>query len=246
MDLQASESVALTLAGAIRGGHLSHVEGLLAEHPGLAAALIHDAKGGARTPLHVLTDWPGYFPNGPEIARLLIAAGADVNSPGLGAGPVAETPLHWAASSDDAEVAEVLLDAGANIEAPGGSIAGTPLANAVGYGCWNVARLLVARGATITNIWQAAALGRADLVEQHLASDPPPNNGDITEAFWQACHGGQLRVAALLLARGADINGRPGYTEQSPLQVAQSPDTRQEALVTWLREQGAAESGAEG
>jgi hypothetical protein len=43
-----------------------------------------------------------------------------------------ETPLHYAASSDDLEVAEALIDGGADLEVPGGSI-GTPLDNAVGY-----------------------------------------------------------------------------------------------------------------
>src|SRR5258705_9045076 len=42
-------------------------------------------------------------------------------------------------------VADALIDAGADLETPGGSI-GTPLDNAVGYGCWHVARLLIARG----------------------------------------------------------------------------------------------------
>jgi hypothetical protein len=27
--------------------------------------------------LHLVTDWPGYFPSGPQIVRLLIDAGAD-------------------------------------------------------------------------------------------------------------------------------------------------------------------------
>jgi uncharacterized protein len=45
--------------------------------------------------------------------------------------PAGQVPLHWAASSDDVDVAEVLIDAGADIEAPDGSI-GTPLDNAVG------------------------------------------------------------------------------------------------------------------
>lgn len=77
----------------------------------------------------MVADWPGYFPKGPEIARLLIAVGANPNT-----GREGETPLHWAASSDDLEVARALIDGGADIEAPGGSIDGTPLANAIGYG----------------------------------------------------------------------------------------------------------------
>jgi hypothetical protein len=36
---------------------------------------------------------------------------------------------------------------------------GTPLDNAIGYGCWHVARLLVTRGAKVDKAWHAAALG---------------------------------------------------------------------------------------
>ena len=38
-------------------------------------------------------------------------------------------------------------------------VAGGPLGNAGGYACWHVARLLVARGARVDALWQAAALG---------------------------------------------------------------------------------------
>ena len=53
---------------------------------------------------------------------MLIEAGADPSAPSAD-GP-SETPLHWAASSDDVEVAAALIDGGADIEAPGASIAG--------------------------------------------------------------------------------------------------------------------------
>ena len=45
------------------------------------------------------------------------------------------------------------------LNAPDGSI-GTPLANAVGYGCWDVARLLDARGADIDQPWIFIGLAR--------------------------------------------------------------------------------------
>ena len=134
----------------------------MADDPGLVAGPL-GGRFGTRTALHVVADWPGYFPHGPEIVRLLIAAGADPDA----RSPGDETPLHWAASSDDADVAAALIDGGADIEVPGGSI-GTPLDNAVGYGCWHVARLLVARGARIDKLWHAAALGRLDRLEQLL------------------------------------------------------------------------------
>ena len=189
--------------------------------------------------MHLVTDWPGYFPNGPEIVRLLIEAGADPNALTAGRdspGPGDETPLHYAASSDDVDVAEALIDAGADIETPDGSI-GTPLDNALGYGCWHVARLLVARGARVDKAWHAAALGMLGRLEALLGSDPPPE--DVSQAFWHACAGGQRRAAEYLLSRGADLNWEPDYAHGTPLDVASGLSTRQENVVSWLRELGA-------
>jgi hypothetical protein len=238
MKLAPTDPAAVRLAEAIRSGALDELGRLLAEQPELANARIAGRRGGWRTPLHIAADWPGYFPNGPAVVRMLIEAGADPSAPGDEG--LSETPLHWAASSDDVDVAAALIDGGADIEAPGASIAGGgPLGNAVGYGCWHVARLLVARGARVDSLWQAAALGLAERVVELLGADPPPTQEDLDEAFWQACHGAQLRMAELLLAHGADINAIPGYSEQAPLDVAGSTDTRRGQLVGWLRERGA-------
>lgn len=243
MNLAPTDPLAVRLTTAIHSGALDELARLLDEQPELADAHIAGRRGGWRTPLHLVTDWPGYFPNGREVVRLLIAAGADRSAPSDDG--ASETPLHWAASSDDVEVAAALIDGGADIEALGGSIAGGgPLANAVGYGCWHVARLLVARGARVDALWQAAALGMHERVLELLAADPPPTQQELDAAFWQACHGGQLRMAQLLLARGADIDATPAYSNQTPLEVAGSTDTRREQLVNWLRERGA--TSAEG
>ncbi len=238
MNLAPTDPLAVRLTTAVRSGGLGELARLLEEQPELAKARIAGRHGGWRTPLHVAADWPGYFPNGPEVVRVLIEAGADPSAPSND-GP-SETPLHWAASSDDVEVAAALIDGGADIEARGASIAGGgPLANAVGYGCWHVARLLVERGASVDSLWQAAALGIAERALELLAGDPPPTQQQIDAAFWQACHGGQLRMAQLLLARGADINATPDYSDQTPLEIAGSTDTRRAQLTTWLRERGA-------
>jgi hypothetical protein len=101
----------------------------------MASARIVDAKGGSGTPLHAAIDWPGFFPRGPEAVAVLIDAGGDPNAAVEGSWH-AETPPHWAASSDDVEVATALIEGGADIGAIGASIAGgTPLDDAVGYGC---------------------------------------------------------------------------------------------------------------
>src|SRR5258708_39708512 len=160
--IPSDDQAAVELLLAVRVGDVAAIQTLLRNDPALASARLVGKDGGTGTPLHLVTDWPGYFPNGPEIVRLLIDAGADPNalttSRGSQTGPGSETPLHYAASSDDVDVAEALIEGGADLETPDGSI-GTPLDNAVGYGCWHVARLLEARGARVNKAWHAAALG---------------------------------------------------------------------------------------
>jgi len=230
-----TDSDAIATIAAIRTGDLDGLQRLLTDNPDLAASKLEIAKG--RTPLHVVTDWPGYFPNGPRIAQLLIDAGADVNDRGTDS-ENGEAPLHWAASSDDAAVAAVLIDAGANLDMPNGSI-GTPLANAVGYACWNVARLLVARGATVDTLWEAAALGLLERLEELLADESIATPENISQAFWHACGGGQRRAAERLLGLGADLNGVPDYAERTPLDVAGGGGTQDENVVAWLKRLGA-------
>jgi uncharacterized protein len=230
--MNSSDPVAIDLVHAIRTGDTGTLGRLLVGHPGLASEPIHDGRG-SKTPLLVATDWPGYFPAGPAVARMLLDAGADPNQTTGGDRP--ETPLHWTASSDDADVAEALIRGGADIEMPGGSI-GTPLDNAIGYGCWHVARLLAASGARVDKLWHAAALGLLPRLEELLATDPAPGTDEISEAFWQACHGGQRRAAELLLARGADINVTQDHSHGTPLDVAAQLTTRRENLITWLRD----------
>jgi ankyrin repeat protein len=228
--LSPEDPLAVAVAEAIHSGHVDQLERLLSEHPGLANARI----GEPRTLLHIAADWPGHFPSGAATVATLIAHGADVNAPFIG--PHAETPLHWAASSDDVAVLDVLLDGGADIEAPGSVIGGgTPLADAVVFGQWRAARRLIERGAR-TTLWQAAGLGLMDRVEKYFSGDAPPAPADITNAFWCACHGGQLATAQYLLKRGADLNWI-GYNDLTPLDAAARSGAGE--LVEWLRSQGA-------
>jgi ankyrin repeat protein len=217
---------------AIRTGDLDTVRRLVGEVPGLAGRPLGTAGG--RTPLHVAADWPGYFPQAPTTVRVLLDAGADPNV--RGSGEKGETPLHWAASSDDLDVADALIAGGADLEVPGGSI-GTPLDNAIGYGCWHVARRLVERGARVDKLWHAAALGLLDRLTELLVAGPPPSTEDINQAFWQACSGGQLRAAKRLLASGANPEFRPDYAQEtSAIDAAGASDTRRQLLVSWLRD----------
>ncbi|MGC8513843.1 MAG: ankyrin repeat domain-containing protein [Acidimicrobiales bacterium] len=225
-------------AAAVRSGDIDALVAALDAHPRLATDPVPGCQG--RTLLHLVTDWPGYWPNGPEIVQLVIERGGDPNHRG-GDNHEGETPLHWAASSDDADVAAALIDGGADIEAPDGSI-GTPLDNAIGYGCWNVARLLADRGARIDKLWHAAALGKSARLEALLTSDP--DRELISQAFWHACGAGQRRTAERLLRAGADLDSSPGYAAGTALDAARGRFTQQENVVEWLRSLGARETSA--
>jgi uncharacterized protein len=241
------DPVAVELTQAIHQGDLDALRRILVARPELATVRMIGRKGlegGWRTPLHAATDWPGYFRAAPSTVAVLLEAGGNPNDDSGGDCP--ETPLHWAASTDDVDVAVVLIDGGADLSTPGGSI-GTQLDNAIGYGCWHVARLLVERGAPVDALWHAAALGMLDRLEELLAATPPPTTDDVNNAFFQACSGGQRRAVERLLAAGADINTSPDYANGlTALDQASSPDTRREQLTEWLRDHGAISASASG
>jgi uncharacterized protein len=233
--IPADDPLAVEVVTAIRAGDVARLSQLLEDNPRLARAQIADPRcDDTRSLLHISTDWPGHFPNAAQIVRTLIAAGADVHAR-FGGGHT-ETPLHWAASSDDVGALDALIDAGADIEAHGAVIAdGTPIADAVAFGQWNAARRLVERGAR-TTLWQAAALGLIARVEQHFTGAAPPAPDEVTNAFWCACHGGQRTAAEYLLDQGADIDWI-GYDQLTALDAARRSGAHE--LADWLRERGA-------
>ncbi|MDA8043996.1 MAG: ankyrin repeat domain-containing protein [Actinomycetota bacterium] len=225
-------------AAAVRSGDIDALVAALDAQSRLATDPVPGFQG--RTLLHIVTDWPGYWPNGPEVVQLVIGRGGDPNHRG-GDNDEGETPLHWAASSDDADVAAALIDGGADVEAPDGSI-GTPLDNAIGYGCWNVARLLADRGARIDKLWHAAALGKSARLEELLTSDL--DRELISQAFWHACGAGQRRTAERLLRAGADVDWSPDYAYGTALDAATGRFTQQENVVEWLRSLGVRKASA--
>jgi uncharacterized protein len=221
------ENVAIV---AIRAGDVAALNLFLSKNPDAVRA----RWDGQRTLLHAATDWPGHFPNVRQTILALADRGADVNAPFLG--QHSETPLHWAASSDDIDALDALLDLGADIEARGSVIDGTtPLSDAVAFGCWHAADRLIERGARST-IWQSAALGLMDRLQQHFAHDAKPSQQDVRNAFWCACHGGRLESACYLLAQGANLNW-VGHDHLTPLDAAVR-NGKQE-VIRWLRSQGA-------
>ncbi|HEY6471658.1 MAG TPA: ankyrin repeat domain-containing protein [Acidimicrobiales bacterium] len=238
--MASDDPIAVQLLTAVHSGDVDVVRRLLSGHPVLATARFAAARGGTSTSLHFVTDWPGYFPNGPDTARVLLETGADPNAlttrrGSEDPGPGSETPLHYAASSDDVDVAVVLIEGGADLETPNGSI-GTPLDNAVGYACWHVARLLVSRGALVDKVWHAGALGMLGRLDELLARNVDPEQ--VSQGFWHACAGGQRRAAERLLRAGADINWEPDYAEGTALDAAKGLGTRQDNVIEWLQSIG--------
>lgn len=237
--LSAEEPLAISLVAAIRSGDSAALQSLLDRDAQLAKARIVDERQCARTLLHIVADWPGHWPNAAQTVRLLVERGAELNARFLSHPDrleVAETALHWAASSDDVAVLDALLDAGADIEADGAVFTGgTAMSDAVVFAQWNAARRLLERGAK-TTFWQAAALGLVEDVRKAVSGDVRPDGRDVTNAFWHACRGGQRAVAELLLDHGADLHWI-GYDRKTPLDVAKESGNHE--LVEWLRAQGA-------
>jgi ketosteroid isomerase-like protein len=230
--LRPDAPLAQKVIAVIRSGTATELEQLLREHPALARVRLGDERAQSRTLLHVVTDWPGNVPEAAAKIRALVAAGADVDA--RFTGPHTETPLHWAASSDDVEALDALLDAGADIEAEGAVIGGgTPIADAVAFGQWKAARRLLERGAR-TTIWQAAALGLVDRVQVALDRTSPPAQDELDNALWCAAHGGQRTTAELLLDRGADPRwvGHDGLTAAAAAERSGAHE-----LAAWLRAQ---------
>ena len=250
MTMSADDPVAVELLDAIHSGDLDRLRQQLRARPGLANVRIRSEEDCSRTMLHVAADFPGHLPNGAAIVTTLIEAGADVNA--RFDGEHSETPLHWAASSDDVELLDALIDAGADIDASGAVIAGgTPLDDAVAFAQWRAAHRLVERGAT-TALWHAAALGLMDRLKGHFAGDELPAHHPwgaasgveppdaVTVAFWCACHGGQQAAASYLLDQGADLNWIATWDDHTALDTAIREG--HDEVVDWLRAQGARSS----
>lgn len=235
VTIDTGDARARAVVAVIRRGDVDGLRDLLTRDPELATSRLgdDDPDGMSRSLLHVATDWPGHFPNGPETVAVLVEAGADVNARFRGFHN--ETPLHWAASSNDVAVLDALLDLGADIDATGAVIAGgTPLRDAVAFGNQAAARRLVERGAEVGDM-DAAGLGLLSELQKLVGASPAPEQ--LNRLFWSACHGGQLETAAWLLDQGAEIDWIPDWEDLTPLDAAARDG--HSLLLTWLHERGA-------
>ena len=63
--MTADHGTAAALVAAIHSGDIDAVQRIVADAPELARGPL-GGRFKTRTALHVVADWPGYFPNGPD------------------------------------------------------------------------------------------------------------------------------------------------------------------------------------
>ena len=211
---------------ALDAGDLSRLARLLAEQPSLTrSAMQHwsDHPQGV-TPLGYVAmlrfdthrhRWRDVAATG-ATARTLLAAGVPVD----GRGEDPETPLITAASYGDASVAVVLIEAGADLdrtaaEHAGGVPGGTALQHAAVFGMTEVVDLLVAAGAHVRSVEEAAAAG--DL-GGWLTGDTPAD-AKIRALVMAADHQ-RLEVIDELVRAGTPVDAVDPAFGRQPLRIA--------------------------
>ena len=178
-------------------------------------------------------------PNAPEIAEVLLNAGAaavidstaDVYGGGGGSTPLVAlvSSTHPHEAGVQAELVHLFCSAGAAVN--GIDDDGLPLSVALGFRYPRAAQTLADCGARIDNLPVAAGIGGRDLVEAYLkagsklvsqpcyfpnprhetfpSSTAPHPAATMQQALVFACMAGHVSVARLLLDHGVDVNGGP-------------------------------------
>ena len=113
----------------------------------------------------------------------------------------------------------------------------TPIEAAAQLGRKDIIDYLVSRGAPV-DFFAACVLGRDDVVEAELASDPTRARSSGVHglpALYFAAVGGHPRIAELLVAQGARVND--AAQAAAPIHGAVMGGSRE--MIAWLLERGA-------
>jgi len=199
-------------------------------------------------------------PEADEIARVLIAAGAEVDAACDAYEGRCPTTLALVVSSDhparagvSARLVHVLCGAGAAVD--GIDDDRLPLSTALLFGRVECVDALIACGARTDNLVFAAASGRLDWVHRWLDGDPSlavapcptfpleEDRGVIAEqalVFASLC--GRLEIVRLLLDHGINIDATPPGSHWTATALHAAAGQGQRAVVELLVERGADQS----
>jgi ankyrin repeat protein len=217
---------------AVIGGDIATLKQLLADDPGLIRArstrVNHfDPPRHRSTLLHYLAanGVEGYRQrspkNAPEVAKVLLDAGADPNALSSAYGGQCTTMALLVSSSPPAQagvqvpLVETLIDYGASVAPAGEGDWTSPVETALVFGKHDAAQALVRRGAPIESLAAAAGLGRIEDVKRMLPSAAAPQRH---RALALAAQSGQADAVRILLDAGEDPNrfNPPGTHSHTP------------------------------
>ncbi|HWD37786.1 MAG TPA: ankyrin repeat domain-containing protein, partial [Fimbriimonas sp.] len=207
-------------ADAVVRGDAAKLRAMLAANPGLVHAKserVHNSQLIHYIGANGFENWRQKTPkNAPEMLRILLDAGAEVDAKadaygrGTTLGLVA-TSVHPVNAGVQIQLMEMLIQAGADVNgAPGGwNIVISALHNGRGL----AARYLADHGATL-DLESVAGVGRLDLVRRSFSPGgslkPPATPKQMSDGFMWACEYGWPEVVAFLLDQGTDISEGAG------------------------------------
>ena len=202
-------------ADAVVDGNLARLQSLLRANPGLAlarSARIHTATLLYYLAANGIEDFRQRSPaDAPEIARLLLDAGAEVDAL-CGQGNSDDTPMLALVTSVHphymgvaTELIEIFVDAGSKVNGVKGDNA--PVRLALKFGYPDSAAALVRLGAEVKTVAMAAGLGRLDLTKEFV-EERGASESELAAAFEDACRFGRTDIAKYLLATGVDVDGQ--------------------------------------
>jgi hypothetical protein len=236
---------------AVVNGDVAALRVLLGDHPDLAhrtsvfghrVTLLHyvAANGVEQTRQHSP-------PNAPDVARMLLEAGAAPDAGSLSYGGPAATTMelllsscHPAAAGVQEDIVEVLCQYGAKVEGPRGD--GSPLWTALTWGYLHAAERLVKCGARVDNVIAAAALGALDDVRSYFGEDgrlrpvtalrggacfshgrPYDLRNLLEYTLIEAAGAGRRDIVEFLLTKGPDLSVREPVYKNTALDAASYP-----------------------